>query len=115
MHPPVLNFGVAAARLDAINDYAVVVAGQGHHMRRFGQRRLGRVLIANSPVIGHVIRRCVMKRLPPRHEIHLHRAIVDIQHDQLGRIPCFGQGFCNDKGHGLAHKTHTAIGQNRAG
>ena len=105
------------ARLHRVTDQTVVDQTQASDVRRFCERSVGGVLVADLPVDTHVVGDVVEHRGRSRlqrveHADHGRQDIVFDRHG-LGGIARLGQGFGDDERDGITDVTDLALGQRR--
>ena len=113
VEPPVLDLRPGSARLERGADDAVVVHRQLDDMRRRGQRRLAGRLVALGEVVGDVVGGLRVERLAARGDVELHRPVVPVDLDRLGRVAGLVERVGHHEGHRLAHEPHPPVGQQR--
>ena len=111
-------FADGGPRFDGVRALAVVDQFQGGHVIGLGKRRIGGLRVADSPGETTVVVQIVNRRrafgLRRFHGDHRGEFVV-VHVDSFGRVPGLLKRFGDDHGDHVAHESHLALRQYRAG
>ena len=112
-------FGDCRARFNGVRGQPVVDGIERGDVMGVGERRIGRRLVADFPVVTKIVRHVVMDlRAAGRHGVGRRgdrRQFFVIDRDPFGRVLRLFQRLGNDQRHRVADMAHLAGGQHRMG